>query len=163
GRGRGEHELLVSRPPGYMLCLRPGQYDAERFAALGEQGRLLLDGGDPAAAGDRLREALALWRGAAPADLPSEPFARADSERLEELRLLALEDRIDADLALGDHREVVGELRELVAEHPLRERMRAQLMLALYRCGRQADALAAYRDGRDVLVAELGVEPGPAL
>jgi len=163
GRGRGEHELLVSRPPGYMLCVHPEQYDAERFVDLREQGRRLLDAGDAATAAGRLHAALALWRGPALADFAYEPFARADTERLEELRLLALEDRIDADLALGRHREIVGELRELVAEHPLRERMRAQLMLSLYRCGRQADALAVYRDGRDVLDAELGVQPGPAL
>jgi len=163
GRGRGEHQLLVSRPPGYMLCVRPEQYDAERFVSLGVQGRRLLDDGDAATAAARLREGLALWRGPALADLAYEPFARADAERLEELRLGAVEDRIDADLALGRHRDVVGELGELVAEHPLSERMRGQLMLALYRSGRQADALAVYRDGRDVLDAELGVEPGLAL
>ena len=125
GRGRGEHELLVSRPPGYMLRVRPDQFDAERFVSLGAQGRRLLDEGDPETAADRLREGLALWRGPALADLAYEPFARADADRLEELRLVALEDRIDADLALGRHGDVVGELRELVAEHPLRERMRA--------------------------------------
>jgi DNA-binding SARP family transcriptional activator len=163
GRGRGEHELLVSRPPGYMLRIGPEQYDAVRFLRLSGEGRRLLEEGDAEAAAERLRAGLDLWRGPALADLAYEPFARTDVERLEELRLAAIEDRVDADLALGRHGEVVGELRELVAEHPLRERLRAQLMVALYRSGRQAEALEVYRDGRAVLSAELGIEPGPAL
>src|SRR5207248_3256105 len=111
----------------------------------------------------RLRTALALWRGGALDDLAYEAFARADIDRLEELRLQTLEDRIDADLALGRHGALVGELSELVERHPLRERLRAQLMAALYRCGRQADALEVYRDTRRTLLADLGVEPGPGL
>ena len=116
-----------------------------------------------AAGRGRPREALALWRGPALADLDGEPFAAAAAGRLEELRLGVLEERIDADLALGRHGEVVPELEALVAEHPYRERFRAQLMLALYRSGRQADALAAYRSARTALVDELGIEPGEEL
>jgi DNA-binding SARP family transcriptional activator len=163
GRGRGEHELLVSRPPGYVLQIRKDQLDAERFERLILEGRQSLADGDAAAAEERFRAALALWRGPALADLAYEPFARADVDRLEELRLTALEDRIDADLRLGRHDFLVGELRELVDRHPLRERLRAQLMAALYRGGRQADALEVYRNGRRELLDELGIEPGPAL
>ena len=163
GRGRGEHELLVSRPPGYMLRIDRDQFDAQRFARLSGEGHGLLEAGDAGAAAERLRAALALWRGPALADLAYERFAQAEVGRLEELKLAALEDRIDADLALGRHSALVGELRELVAEHPLRERLRAQLMAALYRCGRQAEALEVYREGRITLSAELGIEPGPAL
>jgi DNA-binding SARP family transcriptional activator/sugar lactone lactonase YvrE len=163
GRARGEHELLVSRPPGYVLRLRPEQLDSENFARLSTEGRRLLNNGDPDDAAGRLREALALWRGPPLADLAYESFARAEVERLEELRLAALEDRIAADLALDRHAELVGELRELVAEHPLRERLRAQLMVALYRSGRQAEALEVFRDARRTLSEELGIEPGPAL
>lgn len=163
GRARGEHELLVSRPPGYVLRVQPEQIDAERFASLTGEARRLLDEGEADAAAERLRAALALWRGPPLADLTYESFARPDIERLEEARLAALEDRIDADLALGRDGELVGELRELVGKQPLRERPRGQLMVALYRSGRQADALAVYRDGRRVLTEELGIEPGPAL
>jgi DNA-binding SARP family transcriptional activator/DNA-binding beta-propeller fold protein YncE len=163
GRSRGEHELLVSRPPGYMLRARPEQIDAERFATLTGEARQLLDDGEADAAADRLRAALALWRGSPLADLTYESFARPDIERLEEARVAALEDRIDADLALGRDGDLVGELRKLVGKHPLRERLRGQLMVALYRSGRQADALSAYREGRRVLTEELGIEPGPAL
>ncbi len=161
--GRGEHELLVSRPPGYILRIGPDQVDAERFEQLASEGRRLLDEGDAPAAAERLRSALALWRGGALDDLVFEEFARAEIERLEELRLHALEDRVDADLALGRHRALVGELGELVERHPLRERLRGQLMVALYRSGRQAEALETYRDGRRILLDELGIEPGPAL
>ena len=163
GRGRGEHELLVSRRPGYMLRIGRDQYDADRFVRLSAEGRRLLEEGDADAASQRLRAALSLWRGPALADLVYEPFALLEAERLEELRLVVLEDRIDADLALGRNGALVGELRELVAQHPLRERLRAQLMAALYRSGRQADALEVYRDGRAALSTELGIEPGPAL
>jgi DNA-binding SARP family transcriptional activator len=163
GRGRGEHELLVSRPPGYMLRIERDQLDADRFVRLSGEGRRLLEEGDADSAAQRLGAALALWRGPALADLAYERFARPDVERLEELRLVALEDRIDTDLALGRNGPLVGELRELVAEHPLRERLRGQLMAALYRSGRQAEALEVYREGRVALSAELGIEPGPAL
>lgn len=163
GRGRGEYELLASRPPGYVLQVPPDQLDAERFVRLTDEGRRLLEEGDADAAAERFRAALALWRGPALADLAYESFARPEVERLEELRLVVLEERIDAELALGRQDALVGELRELVDKHPLRERLRAQLMAALYRCGRQADALAVYRDGRRVLLDELGIEPGPGL
>lgn len=163
GRGRGEHEILVSRPPGYVLQIRSDQLDAERFVQLTDEARRLLEEGDARVAAERFCAALALWRGPALADLTYEPFARGDVERLEELRLAALEERIDADLMLDRHELVIGELRELVAGHPLRERFRAQLMAALYRCGRQADALEVYRDGRRALLDELGIEPGPTL
>ncbi len=163
GRRRGEHELIVSRAPGYMLQIDESQLDAERFERLTNEGRRLLHDGDANAAAGSLREALALWRGEALADVAYEPFARVDAERLEELRLAGLEDRIDADLALGRHGVLVGEVRELVAKHPLRERFRGQLMAALYRCGRQAEALEVYRDGRRALHDELAIEPGPAL
>jgi DNA-binding SARP family transcriptional activator/DNA-binding beta-propeller fold protein YncE len=163
GRGRGEHELIVSRAPGYMLQIRPDQVDAERFEQLSTEGRTLLADREADAAAKRLRAALALWRGGALDDLAYEAFARAAIDRLEELRLQTLEDRIDADLTLGSHDMLIGELRELVDRYPLRERLRGQLMAALYRCGRQAEALEVYRDARRVLLDELGVEPGPAL
>jgi DNA-binding SARP family transcriptional activator/DNA-binding beta-propeller fold protein YncE len=163
GRARGEHELLVSRPPGYALQIRPEQLDAERFEQLAVEGRRLLAGGDAEAAASTLRAALDLWRGDVLADLAYERFVRADGERLEESRLQVLEDRIDADLAVGNHQALVAELRELVDRYPLRERLRAQLMAALYRCGRQADALEAYRVGRTSMSEKLGIEPGPLL
>src|SRR5207249_3762468 len=119
--------------------------------------------GDAAGAAGSLREALALWRGAPLADFTYEEFAQPEIARLEELRLRAVEERIDADLACGRHAALVPELEALVAEHPLRERLRAQLMLALYRSGRQAEALEGYRAARETLVEELGLEPGPAL
>ena len=162
-RKRGEHELLVSRTPGYVLQIRPEQLDAERFSRLAREGRQLLEDDDAPAASERLRAALELWRGPALADLAYEPFAQAGAERLEESRLAALEDRIDADLAAGRHDALVPELRELVAKHPVRERLQGQLMAALYRCGRQAEALEVYSRGRRALREELGIEPGPAL
>lgn len=160
---RGQHELIVSRPPGYLLKILPDQFDAARFEQLAKEGKRWLDNGDAKAAAERLREALALWRGRALDDLTYETFARATIERLEELRLQTIEDRIDADLALGRHNALVGELRELVDNYPLRERLRAQLMTALYRCGRQAGALEVYREGRRAVRDEFGIEPGPAL
>jgi hypothetical protein len=117
----------------------------------------------PQARGRELAAALELWRGAPLAELASDPFARPDIIRLEELHLSAIEDRVEADLILGSHAQVVGELEALVARNPLRERTRAQLMLALYRSGRQAEALAAYREARRALVDELGIEPGKPL
>ena len=106
-----------------------------------------------------LRQALGLWRGEPLADLSFEPFAAAEVARLEELRLGAIEDRVDAELALGHHAELVAELEALVAAHPLRERLRGQLMVALYRCGRQAEALEVYRAARLALADELGLDP----
>ena len=150
---------VVTRPPGYALHVDPSELDLARFQALLAQA---VDA-DPATAAATLREALALWRGPALADLAYEPFAQAHAAQLEELRFSALEQRIDADLAVGQHAQLVGELEALVAQHPLRERLREQLMLALYRSGRQADALAVYQAARTTLVEELGIEPGRAL
>ena len=153
---------LVTRPPGYAVTIPPEALDLVRFERLRERGRNALAGGSAAEAADRLREALALWRGPALAEFDG-PFAAIESGRLEELRLACVEDRIDADLALGGHTPLVGELDALVAHQPLRERLRGQLMLALYRSGRQAQALAAYRQLRQMLSSELGIEPSPAL
>ena len=157
------HSVLVTRKPGYMLELAPEAIDLERFRRLAGRGREELEQGRPAQAAQTLREALALWRGRPLADLENESFARDLAAALEEERLDALEARIEADLAAGRHAEVVGELRELVREHALRERPRRQLMLALYRSGRQAEALEVYADARRTLVDELGLEPGPEL
>ncbi len=156
-------EALVTRGGGYALVAGPDSVDADRFERLAGEGRELLAAGDAAGAAKRLREALDLWRGEALADFAYESFARSEASRLEELRLGALEDRIDAELALAHHAALVPELEALVDEQPTRERLRGQLMLALYRSGRQADALEAYRDGRVRLAEELGLEPGPEL
>jgi DNA-binding SARP family transcriptional activator len=137
--------------------------DLRRFEALTLAGRDALDAGRCRAGLGRPEQALSLWRGPALADVASEPFARADVARLEELRLAALERRIEADLQLGRHADLVGELETLAAQHPLRERLRGHLMLALYRGGRQADALAVYRATRKILVDELGLDPSPWL
>ena len=155
--------VVVTRPGAYRLQAAEGQLDVRRFEGLVEQGRTELAANAPDRAAASLRAALRLWRGNALGDLCYEPFARAESERLEELRLGAVEDRIEADLALGRHIAVVSELDALVAAHPMRERLHGQLMVALYRAGRQADALEAYQTARRMLVEELGLEPGPAL
>jgi DNA-binding SARP family transcriptional activator len=151
--------VLETKPPGYVLRVDPEGFDLARFERRVAEAR----GAVPAERAQRLRDALALWRGSPLADLAFETFAQGEIRRLEELRLDALEARIDADLDLGAGGELVGELESLVVQFPLRERLRAQLMLALYRAGRQADAIQAYHDARRVLVEELGVEPGPAL
>jgi DNA-binding SARP family transcriptional activator/tetratricopeptide (TPR) repeat protein len=155
--------VIATRPPGYVLDVDPERVDSHRFSRLAQEGRGALDADDAATAEVVLREALALWRGPALSDFLYEPFAQTQIARLEELRTAVVEDRIDADLALGRHLELVSELEALVRAERLRERPRAQLMLALYRSGRQADALAAYRAARDTLVDELGIEPGPEL
>jgi predicted ATPase/DNA-binding SARP family transcriptional activator len=154
---------LETAPHGYRLAVEPESIDVFEFVRLSQAGRSALTIGDAAGAATTLREALALWRGPALDDLAWEPFARSEVVRLEELRLAALEDRIDADLALGRHGQLVGELEQLVTEQPLRERLRGQLMLALYRSGRQADALAVYQRARRTLVDELGIEPSGTL
>jgi DNA-binding SARP family transcriptional activator len=161
--GAASEPALVTGPFGYLLSVSPQHLDADRFERLLGEGRSALDSGSPQNAAARLREALALWRGPALADLEHESFAQGAIGRLEELRLAALEARIDADLALGRHGDLVTELDRLVAQHPLREYPHGQLMLALYRCGRQADALAVYRRARERLAAELGLEPSPGL
>jgi DNA-binding SARP family transcriptional activator len=150
---------LARRPPGYVLQVHPGELDADRFERLLEQGHEALARGDAEPAERALRTALALWRGAALADLAHLGFAAREAERLEERRLLAVEERIDAELALGRDGALVPELEALVAEHPFRERALGQLMLALYRAGRQADALAGFRTGRARLVEDLGSSP----
>jgi DNA-binding SARP family transcriptional activator len=159
----GGEQRLVTRSPGYLLRIGPGELDSDRFERLAAEGRKELAEHAYAAAAERLHEALALWRGPALGDFSDSTFARADAARFEELRCGATEDRIDAELALGRHAAVVAELEALVAHNPLRERLRGQLMLALYRSGRQAEALRVYQETRDALVEELGLEPGPAL
>ncbi len=156
-------DVLQTRSRGYLLAIAAEELDLRRFERLRDEGRRLLDDGRPEDAGRSLRSALALWRGEPLADLAEERFLRDVRPRLEEARLAALELRIDADLAAGGHRDVVGELGELVRAHPLRERFRAQLMLALYRGGRQAEALETYTDARRTFNEELGLEPGPEL
>jgi DNA-binding SARP family transcriptional activator len=156
-------DTLTTQSPGYVIRLGPDQLDLYGFERRVDDARRCLADGKPADACDRLREALALWRGPPLADVSYERFAQAAIARLEEIRLAALELRIEADLALGRHRELVAELEALVAEQPLRERPRGYLMTALYRSGRQAEALDAYQEARRVLVEELGIEPGPTL
>jgi predicted ATPase/DNA-binding SARP family transcriptional activator len=157
------HDVLVTRPPGYMLRIDPEQFDLKRFERLVWEGRRELAEGNPRAGSELLRQALALFRGPPLDDVAFFPFARAEVDRLEEMRLAALEDRMDADLAAGRSAELVAELEALVSTFPIRERLRAQLMVALYRAGRQADALEAYRRTRQYLVEELGVEPSATL
>ncbi|SEG53562.1 Predicted ATPase [Nonomuraea solani] len=153
-------DLVEFHPAGYRLVADPQDVDARRFESLAQAGRRALAAGDPAQAALLLREGLELWRGAPLADAP---YAEAAASALAELRLAATEDRVQADLDLGRHRELVAELRQLTAAHPLRERLRAQLMRALYGSGRQAEALAAYDEARKSLDEELGVEPGAEL
>ena len=153
-------ERIETRPPGYRLVLADGdELDTQCFERIVAAARV--DG--PAARSEKLREALGLFRGEPLSDVRHEEFAAVETAQLEEVRLAVVEDRIEADLALGRHTEVVPELERLIADQPLRERLRAQLMLALYGAGRQADALQAFQDARAVLVDELGIDPGPAL
>src|SRR3954453_5668705 len=159
----GDGNVLGTLPGGYRLRVRAEELDAQRFDRLVEDGRRALADGQAEQAATILREALALWRGPPRAEWASEPFAQVAIRRLEEQHLAALEARVEAELAAGWHASLVGELQQLVAATPPRERLAGQLMLALYRCGRQAEALEAYRHARRVLVGEIGVEPGPAL
>ena len=142
-------DRLQTKAPGYLLRVEPDELDLARFERLQQEGRL--------------HEALSLWRGAPLAEFAQQRFARSEIARLEELRLSCIEERVERDLAAGRHNELIAELERLVNEQPLRERLRGQLMLALYRSGRQAEALEVYRDGRRTLVDELGLEPGRAL
>jgi len=151
-------DLILTQPPGYLVRVSDGELDLHRFEQLVATARAE----EPAQTAPLLREGLALWRGAPLAEL-GDSFARAERARLEEQRLAALEQRIQADLTLGRHAELVPELEGLVREHPLRERLRGQLMLALYRCGRQADALEVFRSGRRLLDEELGLKPDDEL
>jgi DNA-binding SARP family transcriptional activator len=156
-------QLLLTQPPGYRLSLGPDQLDAQRFKRLYDEGREVLANGDAEAAAAKLSEALTLWRGAPLADLTYASFAQSEISRLEEMRLAALEDRIEAEIECGRHTAVVGDLERLISSEPLRERPRRQLMLALYRSGRQAEALEVYREAHRSLVDELGIEPGREL
>jgi len=159
----GDAAPIRHRPAGYALEVDTEAVDAHRFEALVERARIELAQSDPVQAAGHLRAALELWRGQALADHRSDDFALRDIARLEEMRAMAIEERLAADLASGHDADLVGEIQALVAEHPLRERLRAHLMVALYRAGRQAEALEAMRKGRALLVAELGIEPGPEL
>jgi predicted ATPase/DNA-binding SARP family transcriptional activator len=160
GEGGG---LLRHRPPGYMLDIDPQAVDSRRFEELLRSARVALGQDDHERATAELQTALALWRGEALADYRFDEFAQLEISRLEELRVEAIEERVAAELAGGAGEDLVGELQALVAEHPLRERLRGQLMVALYRAGRQAEALETMRVGRQRLVDELGIEPGPEL
>jgi serine/threonine-protein kinase PknK len=159
----GAQDALVTRQAGYGLFLRPDQVDAARFEQLLTLGQAARSAGQPQRAADLLSEALGLWRGTVLEDLGSPDFGTTEAARLAELRLVALDQRIDADLALGKHRDVIAELEGLVVAHPFRERLHCQLMVALYRSGRQADALAVSAAVRRRLDEELGVDPSPAL
>ena len=159
----GSESPIETRAPGYVIRISPDQLDLHRFERLTQDAGTSLARGQAERAAALLREGLELWRGPPLADFAYDPFAQSATERLEEIRLAALEQRIDADLGLGRHVELVGELEQLAVEHPLRERLRGQLMLALYRSGRQAEALDVYQRARETLVEELGIEPARAL
>jgi DNA-binding SARP family transcriptional activator/class 3 adenylate cyclase len=152
-------DVLVTKPPGYVLRIRREQLDLNRFRALVEKART----SPPELRAEQLRDALALWRGPALEEFAFDAFSHSDVAHLDELRLAALEDRIEADLAVGLDAELIGELEAVVQAHPLRERPRAQLMLALYRAGRQAEALQVYQETRRALVEQLGLDPSPGL
>jgi DNA-binding SARP family transcriptional activator len=158
--GTGSTDLLITREHGYELQLDPERLDAYRFERLLGEGRTELAAGRLGPAVSALERAASLWRGPPLADLAYEPFAQPEVARLADLRVAGLEQLIEAKLALGRHAEVVEELETLISEHPYREGLRAQLMLALYRCDRQAEALQAYQNARTKLVEELGIEPG---
>jgi DNA-binding SARP family transcriptional activator/DNA-binding beta-propeller fold protein YncE len=158
-----DHPVLVTRAPGYELRVDPETLDLQRFEQLAEDGRRLLAAGDAQAAAATLEEALSLWRGRPLAEFEASPFALVESLRLEELRVSVIEDRVQADLALGRHAALIPELETLVAERPHDERLCGYLMLALYRSGRQAEALATYQRTRHALVDELGIEPSSML
>ena len=155
--------IVEHRAGGYRLAVDPDDVDAARFERLVAKGRTALAAGDPCTGAALLREALGLWRGPALVDVEDAAFAAGPVARLEELRLAATEDRIEADLALGRGAELAPEAEELATAHPLRERLRGQLMRVLYLAGRQGDALAVYEDTRRLLAERLGVDPSPAL
>jgi basic membrane lipoprotein Med (substrate-binding protein (PBP1-ABC) superfamily)/DNA-binding SARP family transcriptional activator len=156
-------QVLVTQGNGYLLRVEPQDVDVDRFDTLRSEGRRLLAVGEAVQAASELAEALSLWRGPSLQDFAYETFAQPEISRLEELRLATYEDQFDAELAAGRDSELVADLEQLVEANPLRERLRGQLMLALYRSGRQADALETYRRGRRLLVDELGLEPGVPL
>jgi DNA-binding SARP family transcriptional activator len=156
-------DRVLTKAPGYSIRVEEGELDLDRFERLVGEGRELLERDDPKAAAQRLRDALALWRGPPLAEFRAEPFAEAAGARLEEARLAATELRVEADLRLGREAQLVPELEELVRAFPYRERLRAHLMLALYRSGRRGEAIDVYRRMRTGLVNELGLEPSPSL
>jgi len=156
-------DRLTTEGGSYRLRVDPDELDAERFERLAEEGAAALGRRAYGDVSELLREALSLWRGQALADLRYDSFAQGEIARLDELRLAATENFLDAELGLGRHDQAIGELEALIGEHPLRERLRGLLMLGLYRAGRQADALEAYRAARQTLLDELGLEPGPEL
>jgi predicted ATPase/DNA-binding SARP family transcriptional activator len=161
--GNGAAAPVVTRERGYQLTIDPERVDSYRFERLVAEGKSALASGRALRAASTFESALSLWRGSPLADLAGEPFAQREIARLEDLRMVAIESLNEVRLALGRHAELVGQLEALIGEHPYRERLRAQLMLALYRCDRQADALQAYQDARRTLVGELGIEPGQPL
>ena len=161
--GTGADELIVTRPPGYTLPLESDSVDAGRFERLAADGRRALREGQPGPAAERLAGALGLWRGDAYAEFADIPALAAEGYRLERLRVTAIEDRVEADLAVGLGAELIAELETLIGRHPGYERLWGQLMTALYRAGRQADALSTYQRARAALVEVSGVEPSPAL
>ena len=161
--GSASRGRIETRGSGYAIAIAPGELDAERFRALVAKATEARGGGDAAGAAELIREALGLWRGPPLADLPQSPLLDPEIASLEDQRLSAHEELIEAELALGHHTHIVAELEALARRHPMRERLRAQLMLALYRSGRQAEALQAYQDIRRALATEAGLEPGPAL
>jgi DNA-binding SARP family transcriptional activator len=156
-------DLVETRAPGYLIRVDDGEFDVREFSALAARGQAAAAAGTWAQAASLLREALGLWRGEPLADVPSQLLRDREAPAIKDQRLQALVTRIDADLHLGRHREVLAELRQLITAHPLQEQFHTQLMLSLYRSGRQADALAAYQDVRRVLASELGIDPGPEL
>jgi DNA-binding SARP family transcriptional activator/predicted negative regulator of RcsB-dependent stress response len=155
--------VIVNQAPGYRITVAPGDLDAARFEALARSGHDLLQQGEAPRAAETLEAALGLWRGPVLADLADAPFAQAERARLDDLRLTALEDRLSADLRIGRHARIVAELEQLSGEHPFRERLQGLRMTALYRCGRQAEALQSYQRFRVQLREELGLDPGQAL
>jgi DNA-binding SARP family transcriptional activator len=156
-------DIVEYGPTGYRLAVSSDEIDAWAFERLVRAARAATDGGDSGAGADALRQALRMWRGPALADVADAQFATPAIARLSELRLAAAEDRIEADLALGRGAELVPEVEQLATEHPLRERLRGQLMRALYAAGRQADALAVFDDTRRTLASTLGIDPSPGL
>ncbi|MDQ0376670.1 BTAD domain-containing putative transcriptional regulator [Amycolatopsis thermophila] len=162
-RKLGDEARIESNPAGYRLAIEPDHVDVHRFTRLARDGRDALDRNEHARAAKLLRDALALWRGPALADVREAPFAEAHAVRLDELRTTAIEDRAEADLALGESRAIIGELTDLCAAHPLRERLRVLLMRALAANGRQAEALTVFEDARRTLADELGADPSPEL
>jgi predicted ATPase/DNA-binding SARP family transcriptional activator len=159
-RAGAPYSLLISRPPGYLVSIKTEDLDLGRFQRLINEGKQSMSEGAHDVASAKFREALGLWRGQALADFGSQAFALSEISRLTEMQICAIEDRIDTDLALSRHSDLAGELEALVAEHPLRERLRGQMMLALYRSGRQAEASAVYQQARELLVDQVGMEPG---